>query len=628
MGVVTQAATGSYEQVEFGPLRAAFDATAESLLLVENARILFANPACAKLLGYENSAGLLGQPVSAVFPQTRFCHDLFQAPENLQCEHPSCELSLRGADGCPVQAQAHCTRFCYGNHVLVLVALRELKRVELGRLVHDSKLRFRTVFEGAAIGIATCMLDGRIIECNPAVSKMLGYSQEELAGMHPRELHPGDFEPDAAFLAELAQGKRDSFTLEKYFRRKDGSQMLGQLTVSAVRNSDGKPAFLVAMLEDTTERKRIEEQLREAEKMEVIGRLAGGIAHDFNNLLTGVLLYCDLLAAGLEPDDRLSQYVEEIRMAGEQGAALTRQLLAIARKQAPLPRPVLLNDVVSSMQNLLRRLIGEQIDLVADLAPQLGTVMADMVQLRQVLLNLVLNARDAMPQGGRITVSTRAGNLPGSGAPAVSLLVADTGCGMDAPTRARLFEPFFTTKQAGHGTGLGLATVQRIVRESGGTIEVRSEPGCGTRVEVFLPVTQASAAASQPATRRHTGGTILLVDDDASERNSVERVLSAAGFSVLPATNSEQALRIFAEKPDSIDILVADGAIPEVNGRELAEKLRQRKPGLNVLLISECPDTQSESEAASVARIRKPFAGSALIERVREVLDSKGERPC
>jgi signal transduction histidine kinase len=330
-------------------------------------------------------------------------------------------------------------------------------------------------------------------------------------------------------LGELMRGERDSFEMEKRCRRKDGSELCGHLTVSLARDARRQPAFLIAMLVDATERQRLEEHLREAEKMEVIGRLAGGIAHDFNNLLTGILLYCDLLTAGLENDglatgrsvsggletrglgprgfenhelerSGLRQHVEEVRMAGEQGAALTQQLLAMARKQVTQPRPIPINGIVASTENLLRRLIGEQIELVVALDSALDSgallVLADPVQLRQILMNLVLNARDAMPQGGKIWLVTRAAEFPGEASStaepgiarrAVSLTVKDNGCGMDAETRARLFEPFFTTKKPGEGTGLGLATVQRIVNEAGGMIEVESNPGQGASIEVFLP---------------------------------------------------------------------------------------------------------------------------------------------
>src|SRR5713101_461467 len=316
---------------------------------------------------------------------------------------------------------------------------------------YDRDLRFRAMFEGAAIGIGICQLDGRILEANPALSRMLGYNQEELTGTNARELYPerrreigpeisdDNFPPDERLLADLLRGKRDSFEVEKRYRRKDGSELWGHLTVSLGRDDRREPAFLIAMLADATERKRVDEHLLEAEKMEVIGRLAGGIAHDFNNLLTGILLYCDLLTARLksgawesgELDEsrlengrsersRLCQHVEEVRLAGEQGAALTHQLLAIARKQAAEPRPIPINEIVASTENLLRRLIGEQIELVVMLDSALdsaldsgaGRVLADPAQLRQILLNLVLNGRDAMPHGGKIRLSTRAAEFP------------------------------------------------------------------------------------------------------------------------------------------------------------------------------------------------------------------------
>jgi two-component system, cell cycle sensor histidine kinase and response regulator CckA len=439
---------------------------------------------------------------------------------------------------------------------------------------------FEAMFEGAAIGIAICQLDGRILDANPALCTMLGYSRHELAGAHAREIcpevcseicpeirpqpcpelrpelerglppentrhasiggpSPVERSPDEQKLHELMRGERDSFEVEKRYRRKDGSELWGHLTLSVGRGTNRQPAFLIAMFADATERKHLEEQLRQAEKMEVVGRLAAGVAHDFNNLLTGVLLYCDLLSAGFQNAElnpgELSEHVDVVRMAGEHGAALTQQLSAIARKQATEPRPTPINGVVTSTKNLLRRLLGERIELIVvldtaldtapDTAPEAssetapgtqrnssaGLVLADPAQLRQILLNLVLNARDAMPQGGMIGLFTRAAEFPspsaaknssaspnpGAARRAVSLRVKDNGCGMDVETRARLFEPFFTTKKLGEGTGLGLATVQRIVSELGGLIEVGSEPGRGTSIEVFLPAIDVSAPEGQ-----------------------------------------------------------------------------------------------------------------------------------
>jgi two-component system, cell cycle sensor histidine kinase and response regulator CckA len=454
-------------------------------------------------------------------------------------------------------------------------------------VVHDynSDPRYRAMFEAAEIGIAICRLDGRILEANPALSRMLGYSAQELAeaqaGMLHAEIGRQPYSPDLSSdqLGALMRGDRDWFQVEKRYQRKDGSELWGSVTMSLARDASRQPAFLIATLADATSRRRVEEHLREAGKMEVIGRLAGAIAHDFNNLLTGILLYCDLLSAGLDgsensprenehsplrdghrPDDArgddplgyassgnerlendpsgaramhrrdLCQHVHQVRMAGEQGAALTHQLLAIARQQAAEPHPVLINEVVASTETLLRRLIGEQVELVVALDSAAGPVFADRAQMGQILLNLVLNARDAMPQGGKIWLMTRSadfpsadlpgnspaelrGNLPpdyihdsayslansatnsrsGESVSAVSLLVKDNGCGMNAETRQRLFEPFFTTKDPGKGTGLGLATVQRIVAEAGGKIAVDSVEGQGTCIEVFFPAIEPSS---------------------------------------------------------------------------------------------------------------------------------------
>ena len=451
---------------------------------------------------------------------------------------------------------------------------------------YDRDLRFQAMFEGAAIGMAICQLDGRILEANPALSRMLGYSREELATTHSSELcveldgepggepiselgpeagpepvpaigpksGSGTLSSDRRRLGELMRGEREMFEIEKRFRRKDGSELWGHLTVSFGvssgvssgvpfgRDRRRQPGFLIATLADMSERKRLEEHLREAEKMEAIGRMAGNIAHDFNNLLTGILLYCDLLSAGVEKGDvrletermemerlmdrsmdrlltdrsktngsehgrwgsggvepsGLRHHIEEVRRAAEQGAALTRQLLAIGRKQAAEPQPILINEIVASTKNLLQRLVGERIELIVMLDSDAGRVLTDPTKLRQILMNLVLNARDAMPQGGKIGLITRAAELiatePGVARRVVSLAVRDNGCGMDADTQARLFEPFFTTKKPGEGTGLGLATVRRIVSEAGGRISVESAPGHGTCIEVFLPAVEPPAA--------------------------------------------------------------------------------------------------------------------------------------
>ncbi len=626
MSAARQVGAGNVFDVSPDLFRASFEHSPNCLLLIENEHILLANRSCLSLLGHANSDALTGRRVSSVLSPNRFCRVL--SPAENRCHHPACEQRLSRANGEEVRVEVECTSFQHNGREFILAVLRERDSAELSRAIRDRELRFRAMFEAAASGISICSLDGHMLESNPAVIRMLGYSREELVGMHPRELHPDDFEPDEVLLTELMCGRRDSFELDKRYRRKDGSYFPGHVHVSLVRDREHQPVFLIAMLEDTTVRRRVEQQLREAEKMEVIGRFAGGVAHDFNNLLTGILLYCDLMSANLQSGDRLHQHVDEIRIAGEQGAALTQQLLAIARNQIPQPRPIVLNDVIQSTENLIRRLIGEHIELVTNLARSLGPVLADPTQLRQVLLNLVLNARDAMPQGGRITVTTNSAPFPGDSKAAAALSVQDAGCGMDANTRAHLFEPFFTTKEPGHGTGLGLATVRRIVDESGGMIEVQSEVGCGTRIDVFFPIVRQAESVPVASTRSRGGETILLVDDHAGARRSLHRILLSSGYRVLQAPRAERALELFSDHAEEIDVLIADCMMPNMNGLELAKRLRLQKPELKVLIISGYRANQREPVPASIPLIHKPFSAAEIIERIRAVLDSDGESSC
>ncbi len=383
------------------------------------------------------------------------------------------------------------------------------------------KSPFRAMFEGAAAGIAICQLDGRILETNAALARMLGCDPSAMASDRGsetarRDLDPANFRPAQALsekvlleqllpekelLRELIHGEREALKLDKRIRRRDGSEFYGQATLSLGRDDGHEPAFLILVLADDTERKRMEERLCAAEKTEIIGRLAGAIAHDFNNLLTGILLYCDLVSTGLENGTlglrELTRHIEEVRLAGEQGAGLTQQLLAMARKEVTEPVPIVIGEIIAGTRNLLRRLIGEHVELVMSLESREQMVLADPGQIRQLLLNLVLNARDALPHGGRITVTTRVVGGPGQAEAAgtqhcVLLAVKDNGCGMDRETRGRLFEPLFTTKNPGKGTGLGLATVSRIVGEAGGRIVVESEMGRGTSIEVLLPAIEGN----------------------------------------------------------------------------------------------------------------------------------------
>ncbi|MEP6687997.1 MAG: PAS domain S-box protein, partial [Gemmatimonadales bacterium] len=423
----------------------------------------------------------------------------------------------------------------------------------------------------------------------------------------------------------------------------DGGQRTMLNSAMPLRALDGEIIGAIALHQDISEQRageealrRSEEHLRYAQKMEAVGQLAGGIAHDFNNLLTGILSYSDLVLHELRPDDPIRGDIEQIRHAGQRAAALTRQLLAFSRKQILQPRVLLLNGVVGEVEAMLRRLVGADVALEIELDPALWYVLADPGQLEQVLVNLVVNARDAMPDGGRITLATAnltlsaADDARGNGVRPgayVTLAVRDTGVGMDVPTQARIFDPFFTTKDAGKGTGLGLSTVYGIVEQSGGHIAVESAPGQGSTFTLFLPRHAGPVAATgQPDRRGLPGGTetLLLVEDEASVRSSARRLLERHGYSVIEARHGVEALRIVEESDLTIDLVITDLVMPEMGGRELVERLHARQPGLKVLFMSGYSERAVASGGvmpAGTGFVEKPFTVEQLTRRTREILD-------
>jgi PAS domain S-box-containing protein len=397
------------------------------------------------------------------------------------------------------------------------------------------------------------------------------------------------------------------------------------------------PETVLGILQDITDRKRLETQLNQAQKMEVLGRLASGVAHDFNNLLTIILGYGEILGASLPAESPGRDSLQQVLRAGERAALLTRQLLAFSRKQPLAPVVLDLNALVADMERMLSRLIGENIALVISLDPDLGWVKGDRGQLEQMILNLAVNARDAMSEGGRLVIETQNDILdqpagPGlRGGPCVLITVSDTGCGMDEQTRARIFEPFFTMKEAGKGTGLGLTTVREVVQASGGHIEVESQLGQGTTFKIFLPQAQGSLLADAlPEQGAVPGGTetVLLVEDDTEIRNLARLTLQARGYQVLMARTAEDALQRAAETTTPIHLLVTDVVLPQMSGPDLAKQLAERQPGLRILFLSGYSD-----DAAGRLRIlertmpflQKPFAPATLLRKVRKVLDGAAQ---
>ena len=500
--------------------------------------------------------------------------------------------------------------------------------------------RLAMAVEQAAETIVITDLQGTILYANPAFEKSTGYTRQEALGQNPRILKSG--KQDAAFYKQMWGTLTRGDVWQGHFsnKHKGGALYEEEATISPVRDSSGTITNYVAIKLDVSRERQLEEQVQQAQKMESVGRLAGGVAHDFNNLLQSILGFAELLRAELPPGTRQHDDVQEIQNAAERAARLTRQLLAFSRRQMIIPTALDLNDLVSNMHKMLHRLLGEDIQLVTDLTSDLQRVKADSGQIEQIIMNLVINARDAMPHGGRITITTanvtltpediqfhvgaRTGHF-------VRLIVSDTGTGIEPEVLPHIFEPFFSTKGPGKGTGLGLSVIYGIAQQHNGWVNVYSEVGHGSAFKLYLPAFSGTDEAvpsprPPPAPPRGHGERILLIEDEPEIRRLAERVLIAAGYAVVTAATANEGCTIFAKEDGCFDLVFSDVVLPDQNGIAIAEQFLEKKPSLAVLLCSGYTDDRSRWHAIAEKKynfLQKPYPVLELLQTVHTILDAR-----
>lgn len=617
--------------------RRLFEVESDALLLVDrdSGQLLACNLAAICLYGYsregllsKNRVDLSAEPELTVQTTTNL-------PQNF--------TPLRWhkkKDGSVFPVEISNCYFDLKGRAVFLSAIRDISDRRLMEIaLQKSEEKFHKAFQSNPAAIAISDLTGRkYVDVNGTFQELTGYAREEVIGRSWDELSlwADPRQRDVSFRKLMHEGRL--LNREFQYRKKDGTIRTGLVSAELIE-IEGRVYAITATI-DVTERVRLQSRLQQAEKLESVGRLAGGVAHDFNNLLTIINGYSDSILKASRPSDSIHQYAQEIEKAGMRAAGLTKQLLAFSRKQVTRPRPLDLNVVVSDSERMLRRLIGEDIRLTASLDPRLGQVMADADQMHQVVVNLVVNARDAMPDGGDLNITTSNIDLSSDAVTSlpeavpgryVMLAITDSGVGISDETLPNIFEPFFTTKEQGDGTGLGLATVYGIVRQSGGWIEVSSVLGQGSRFCIYLPRIVAGTAEDQPvpaaAAEIRGEETILLVEDQEEVRKYVATILRSYGYQVLESSGAAEASLIAQEHPHDIHILLTDVIMPGMNGKELADRIRRLRPKLKVIFMSGYPADMIARRGVleqDVAYLPKPFTPNGLAAKIREVLSG----PC
>ena len=619
--------------------RALVDLCPDAFWVNVDGRLAFANQAAVALLGAESPEQVHGRSIFEVI-HPRY-HDAVRARmERVLREGWTASLleeELVRLDGSTVPVEIVAGPITFEGRRGLMVIARD---VSARKLAEATALAWKRSYEALLHASRQLFYDwdlpGDLVRFAGNARALLGCNECDLTGKPQRwveRIHPDDVAGYRDAVAKL-RDRGEPMHLEYRVRHENGSWLVLDDAGALLRGERGGADRAVGVLSDVTERKALEAQLRHAQKMEAVGLLAGGVAHDFNNLLLTVQGRAELLLAGLRERGDERRQVEEIQSAAERAAHLTRQLLAFSRRQPLRPRVVDLNALVLDLADMLRRLIGEDVELSLGLDPALGRVRADPGVLDQVVMNLVVNARDAMPRGGRVMLETA--NVERRGAPCVALAVRDTGIGMDAQTRARIFEPYFTTKDPGRGTGLGLSTVDGIVRQSGGQIEVESAPGKGSTFRVVLPRVEGEIEAAPPelAAPAVPGGgeTLLLVEDDDAARELLVEFFEGRGFDVIAAASGREALHLAEQQEREIRLLFTDLGLADMRGTEVAAALAAKIPDLRIVFVSGyTQETVGEAMGLGgrTAFLHKPFRLREAERRVRELLDGArgGERP-
>ena len=593
--------------------------------------ILDCNDACARIFGYASREELIGSSIRnrCVNPDHQ---DIFISRLKKERCLTNYERCLRRKDGSPIWLLS-CAQLVEGEdggssvNEETLIDITERKQAE------DI---FRTAFKAnpEPITIAT-ISEGRYIDVNESFLRITGYRREEVIGRTSLELEFWKSPADRGKLVEMLWEHGSVHDLEITYRTKSGEERVALDSAEAIEIA-GQDC-IIAILRDITEQKFLEKQLRQTQKMEAVGQLSGGIAHDFNNLLGVIIGYSEILEQRLPQNDPLRKECGQIKKAGQSAASLTRQLLAFSRQQVLETKVLDLNSIVLQVERMLRRLIGEHIDLKATLGTALGCIKADQSQIEQVIMNLAVNARDAMPHGGKVMIETANVDLdeeharrhpPQKAGAYVLLTVADTGMGMDVETQSRIFEPFFTTKELGKGTGLGLSTVYGIVRQSGGHIWVYSEPGQGTTFKIYLPRIEQTVSSQKTGPGQsgslHGTETILLVEDEDALRELTRHLLEGNGYTVLEADRPDKAIEIAVQYNGVIHLMLSDMVMPGMNGRVLATNLATIRPEMKVVFMSGYTGfTHPGLVDSGVPQLPKPFTRETLLGKLHEVLKSE-----